>query len=255
MTYVVIWPNANQKLPECFHFGETLTTFLDPDKATQFPSIAEAQAAIAAYNGTNLDLKPVSSISLKNAYLKEIAGGFSQRSFPCLNTALSRPYKKESASEVLAWHIAVQKSRPSSMRDTDIATWPTLHQLFKHIFNTASFYSPDYKEKFFSFEMCVDYDSSFDTFKKELDMIIDHITLLDNKGNKLISVFDHFLCEHGNKAMFVCMKDGTYQLISARSSRGHILSKGTLEHVFKYWRDHRPYKVDPAQEPDEIDSD
>lgn len=168
-------------------------------------------------------------------YEKFLAEGTIRRSFELLDKTVSRKYNNESPEEILKWWISYKGD--DHVRHEDYMTWPDIYTCFKYLHVVELWNSKDYKEKYLSFQMKVSPDGNLEDFKKELNLVVEDITRLDEDGNKVISIFDHYLCEGGDSVNFLIRPNGTYA-IEGRYT--HKVS-GTLEEVFKYWKAERYY--------------
>lgn len=169
-------------------------------------------------------------------FKRNLAEGMVRRSFEVVNKKISRAYNGESPKQILRWWISLQ-GQDDKIRYEDYKTWPKLYSVFKHIWDKQGFHSSDYKEIYHTFEVRVPKNSNLKDFKKELDLIVPHITYLDKKGNKIIGVIDHHLGKNGNIVNFIVKPNDVYALVS----RWEDKIEGTLEEVFNYWKTHRYY--------------
>lgn len=154
-----------------------------------------------------------------------------------INKSVSKPYNNESKKEVLKWWLEYSKLDDGLVKYEHYKTWPQLNTLYNHIDSINRYYSNNYKCKFISAKMFVKKESNLTSFLKELKLIEDEITLLDERGNKVIKIFDHYLGEGGNFADFTINKDGSYSI----KGRWSTYITGGLPEVFEYWKENRYY--------------
>jgi len=139
----------------------------------------------------------------KEKFDEWVKNGMVRRRFDILNKKLSRKYNGETPEEVLAWRISVRED-VDAIRYEDYKTWPDLYSVFKHLFNCSSYYSKGEVGKLqHSFSVYTRRDGKLDDFEKELNLILPHVTYLDDDGGKMINVFDHYLSEGGNSMSLV----------------------------------------------------
>lgn len=157
------------------------------------------------------------------AFQKWCSHGMIRRTIDLINKKYSRKYNNEGKLEVLDWHI-----NQSNIRYEDFATWPALYSTFKNIWNVLK-----YENKEISFEMAVHKDSSFETFVEELNLVLPHITFIDDNGYKIISIIDHGLGAGGNFSSFLYKSDEDCAITGRFSSPQ---KEGNLREVFDYWK-------------------
>ena len=154
--------------------------------------------------------------------------GMIRREFKLLDKTISRKYNNESNLEVLEWHL----NKTDEIRFEDYKTWPNLYSVFSNLWDVET-----YQDKTLSFSMYVRPDSTFDKFKEELELVLQHITRLED-GYKVISVFDRFCGAGGNFATFEYKSDDDCKLCS----RWNEITTGNLQEVFKVWKEDRYYE-------------
>lgn len=165
--------------------------------------------------------------------------GMVRRRFNIIDKKLSRKYKNETPEEVLVWYISVRED-VDGIRYEDYQTWPKLHSVFKHLFDRVSYYSKrDDGKLLHSFSVSTRRDGRLEDFKKELNLVLPHITYLDNNGDKIINVFDHYLSEHGNSVSLIAHKNGKF---SVEGKYNDAVTNADLEKCFNYLKRERYYE-------------
>ena len=239
MNFVICFKNDLLGFTEFFNLGgNNLVTFLNPGHAWYFDSEKEARDFIEKYNASGLELGIITSEKAEKEYAKQLNLGFPYRRMPIKNLSLSRVYKNESADEVLEWWKAQNKTTENEVAYDHYKTWPNLYQKFKNLFQVCAYNNKDYTKKYYSVEMRVSQGDKFETFKEELERVVDYITYKDKDGGKIIPIFDRFLSAGGDSANFVINKDGTYSILV----RWQNPYTGTLEQIFNYWMKERYYE-------------
>lgn len=175
----------------------------------------------------------------KEKFDEWVKNGMVRRKFDIVDKKLSRKYNNETPEEILAWWIAKWEDK-SGVRYEDYKTWPKLNSVFKHLSDCVSYYSKGYSGPLLhSFSVFTGRDGKFEDFKKELDLILPHITHLNDNGDKLIDVFDHYLSESGNSVKLVAHKNGKF---SVEGRYDTPIKNSDLEKCFEYLRQERYYE-------------
>lgn len=151
-----------------------------------------------------------------------------------VDKSISRKYNNETPDEVLDWWIKYKNNNDSAIRYEDYKTWPKLYDVFECLWEAKK-----YEIGAMSFEMRVGKETKFETFKDQLDKIIDHVTHLNEEDGKVIDIFDRFLSEGGNTVYLVVNKNGTY---SVNGRFNEIVKEKSLRECFDYLQKERYYK-------------
>jgi hypothetical protein len=220
--------------------GDHIDLHLDPTLADKFPSKEEAQSFIDRHV-TNSELVSVIQLATaEKAWKKFIRAGYPAGQMN-ITSPLSRKYKGESADEVLALWIAYCKYYAANgdgrIKQSHYSSWPNLYSKFDCLWDTVQYEDKDDLQ--LTFSMRVGKNTRFEVFKKELNTVLPHVTLVTKNGDKQINVFDHYLSAGGNTVYFLVRKDGTYALTSRYES---IVVEGDLKTVFDYWKKNRYYQ-------------
>lgn len=127
------------------------------------------------------------------------------------------------------WYDKFENS--GKMAYKDYASWPHLSSVFDHIFDICI----DSRGEFYC-SLYVNKKSSYDNFINDINIIRDKI----NNRSFTADIFDHYLCEGGNKVDLNINDDDTGSI-----SGGYMFSRGfegTLEECFEYLKKHRYYR-------------
>lgn len=88
-----------------------------------------------------------------------------------------------------------------SINYSDYRTWPQVWEVFKNIHSVNAHYGtlhPDDNALIRSFEIQVTKNSVFSDFQSEIMQYVDRIEHVDDDGNKIISIHDHYLWRGGD---------------------------------------------------------
>lgn len=217
----------------------------NPDYATKFSSKQKAKDFINKYipqNGISAREKIVLLKGAKtkfNKWVKTIQTGGILNTYN-IKSFLSKPYQGENKYKVLQWWIDIHKDDTIDLIDyKHYETWPNLYELFDHIFNVQEYCdTEDYSKKYLSFSIRVNKNSRYQTFKKEIDLILPHITFIDDKNSKIIDIFDRYLSEGGNSVYLHAHTDGKF---SVKGRYNTIIEKTILKKCFEYLKRERYY--------------
>lgn len=212
----------------------------DPQFASVFDTEEVARGAIAKMIAMKKYARPANRAEHVQDFLKRAREGLVRREFPYGDPKYNVPYdpNKHSKKHVLDWHIFHVRSENKISYEV-YETYPNLYEVFNHIHEVTT-YLDDTQGQVMSFSMEVNKNSKLKAFKNELDCVKDLVTLKDSDGRKQISIFDHYLCAHGNSAEFLIWPDNkTY---SIEENYGGEVVRGDLKTVFKYWKKNRYYK-------------
>lgn len=222
---------------ECYYLRVNQSNWdeiFDPTFATSFKTKKEAKQWMKTNTTMSEHAQVVNAKTAIKNYTDFMKNGGIRRSFDFVNNDLSRPYKKESPEEILNWHLTID---PDELRFEDYCTWPNLYERFEHLWAVERYHNDDFTDTFSSVSLRFKKSSKYDVFKKELNLVLPHVTLVDKKGYKIFSVFDHFLAEGGNVvSLFYKTDDDCYI-----SGRWVDKFSGTLEKCFTYLKTKRSY--------------
>ena len=122
---------------------------------------------------------------------------------------------------------------------TILTTWPQLYSISKHLWDVEGYHSDDYKEIYTTFSVYTRKDGNFEDFQRELNMVMDKVTYKDDDGFLVMSIFDHFLSEHGNSVSLLIHPKTKQVKVSGRWHKEDFTS---LEEAFNYMRRERYYE-------------
>jgi hypothetical protein len=207
----------------------------DPRVATIFPSKKAAQdwannePQMSKYLKVETDIVGI----IKN-FQQWLDSGMVRRHFDAPNdyNTLYYPHKNNSM-DVLKWNYqhAVQGD---DMRVSQKVYESWAHQMFHHfdfIQDFAAYWSNDYREKYISFTIKVGPKSTFGSFKREIDMLLNNFefTHLDDENNLMIEIFENDL--HETRHMVLLMEDRENDKWSIQNLRYNFNGSKELERV------------------------
>jgi len=202
----------------------------NPNAATEFKRKIDAKEWVANNTtfceyGVAIDRKE--AIDKFDAWVER---GMVRRSFQAL-TNLSRKYNGEPREEILQWRF---DSFFEDIKQEDYKSWPELSEIFDCLSAVDG-----YGDESLTVSMHVNKDTRFETFKNELDLVLDRITYKTDDGDICIRILDRFLSENGNSAWFYINIDGTY---SIEERYGEGIERVSLKKAFNYWKKYRYYE-------------
>ena len=239
MTYI-IQHDFNQGTP---YYVKTVdnTEFQEiynPKIATQFKTKKEAQQWIDVYSSMKSHSKVVDFEKSVQKYEEWVNGDTIRRTIACINRTMSRKYNNESLEDIIDWWI-YQTQNGYKIDYEDYKTWPQLYSISKHLWEVEGYHSGDYKEIYITFRVYARKDGNFEDFQRELNMVMDKVTYKDDDGFLVMSIFDHFLSEHGNSVSLL-IHPKTKQV--KVGGRWHKEDFASLEEAFNYMRRERYYE-------------
>ena len=169
----------------------------NPKFATTFNTTEEAQSWIDTYSSMADFSKIVEASEAIEDYEQFVNGGTVRRTLACINTSMSRPYNGEGLKEVIDWWIYANLN-DDEIKFEDYQTWPRLYSISKHLSEVQTYHNKEYTEEYITFEIYTEPKGRFKDFEKELNMVIDKVTLKDGDGYLDFPIFDHYLSEGGN---------------------------------------------------------
>jgi len=247
MKYIVSLNFGESRYYVCFNQDGSYNESYSPVNASQFES--KKEAINWAKNKTTFGEYAVAVPfdEEKQKFDSWVANGMIRRSFPAIDRNLSRKYnpEKDDKFAVLDWRYKyATKVNECQIHFEDYETWPELYGVFSHLWGVES-----YNDNTISFSICAARNSKFETFKTELDLVIDKVTHAKNE-NKVLRIFDHFCGEGGNFSYLVQQKNGKWAVTGSYSK---YVENATLEECFKYIKKYRYY--DHLDYDDEYDDD
>lgn len=239
MTYI-IQHDFNQGTP---YYVKTVdnTEFQEiynPKIATQFKTKKEAQQWIDVYSSMKSHSKVVDFEKSVQKYEEWVNGDTIRRTIACINRTMSRKYNNESLEDIIDWWI-YQTQNGYKIDYEDYKTWPQLYSISKHLWEVEGYHSGDYKEIYITFSVYTRKDGNFEDFQRELNMVMDKVTYKDDDGFLIMSIFDHFLCEHGNSVSLLIHPETQQVKVGGRWRKEDFPS---LEEAFNYMKRERYYE-------------
>jgi len=155
----------------------------NPHKATPFINKQGAKKWIkqnTAIEKSDYTLKHKKEICY--IFDKWVEEGMIISSHPPLDRTIARKYNGETKKEVLDWHVRktiAQNNDNFVIRHDDEETWPELSEIFECISCFESFLHDEDDENSdikYSFYFCLEKDSKYSVFKKELDLVLPYVT-------------------------------------------------------------------------------
>lgn len=231
-TYIIAYYNSLISINEYFRLeNNQLVSYFDPEKATLFESTEKANIFIKEYVASDLEfvVKPLEQCVEK--YKNKLKEGFKFNTLPLKNKKLSVKYNGESAKKVLDWWIQVKTNSEETIKYEDYKTWPHLYQKFKCLHDIDCFHDYETNSREITFSFRVQPTTTFEDLNKEFNLIKNHITYTDKKGNKIITIIDHQLNQYDSRYLII-LPNNKYRL----KGRHSIYSEGTFEEVFDFWK-------------------
>ncbi|MCP3699159.1 MAG: hypothetical protein GY920_11475 [Aliivibrio sp.] len=216
------------KLSDEKNFNETY----NPWYATKFSSKKEAKDWIDMYSPLEDDSTVVAYKKEYDRFKEWCDKGMIKRSIECIDPSISRPYNDEKLEDVIDWWI---RSNGSYIKEEHYKTWPKLLSIACHLVDVEFF-----REDGVSFQIKTSRDGDFKVFEKELELVIDRVTRIDERGFLIFSVFDHYLSEGGNSVCLLIHPKTKEVEISGRYEG--VIEFTSLKKAFKYLKKNRYYE-------------
>jgi hypothetical protein len=212
----------------------------NPEFATAFATAEEAMAW--ATENTTIE-EYISAIPAADAiaeFRKWADTGLTRGKRPLVNKDMNRMYNGEGKEDVLQWRMWARKNDGNVKFDV-YRSWPDLYSVWSNVWGIKAWSDDEDASKWnVTFEIFVRKNSSFDLFNQELNYILPMVTVVDDDGWKELSVFDHYLCEGGNKVEIFVSPDGTKFATGNRWGRSD--EEMTMEELFNYLKKERWYE-------------
>lgn len=221
--------------------NELLST-LNPNKATSFNSFDEAFKFVSKY------IKNIDSINLVNNISEDIEIFNKWTNNPIIYkekvlSESSYKYTNENAKDVFLWILnknTILAKNEGTFRSEDVYTWQ-LESHFSNISNIDCFI--DNNEVVNCIEMKVSENSDFESFQKELSLLLSyHNYKAENTDLNCLAIpiFDHECCQFAKYYLFV-YENGKYSIDTDSLQSDTLHNSFDLEYIFKYWKEYRYY--------------
>lgn len=220
-------------LPDNKEFEEVY----NPKFATTFGSHKEAKTWIDTYSPMAQFCKIVETTKAIEDHEKFVNSGTVRRTLVCINTSMSRPYNGEKLEEVIDWWVYANLN-DGKIKYEHYETWPKLYSISKHLFEAKIYSNRNHTEEYITFEIYTNSKGKFEEFQKELNMVMDKITLKDDEGYLDFPIFDHYLSEGGNSVSLFIHPETNKVKIGNRWGSNDLDS---LEDAFEYMKQERYY--------------
>jgi hypothetical protein len=206
--------------------------FHDPRKASHFDSIEDAKEFCKLFDYEDRKIEPVTK------HIKAFEKcNYVYRKIAMLDKSMDIKYdgKKHDAIAVLDWRIKHAKASEKAVSFENYRTWPDLYSVFTYLHSLTKYNSRDYKSLFYSVQLKTPKNGNYKEFYKELRLVLDYCTFIDEDGRKIFDIFDHELCEYERRSL----RFGGDQNCTINNGRCDMF-EGTLEECFnlmkrEYW--------------------
>lgn len=228
--YYVRFSHSNQ---------DSFEEIYNPSFATPFTSKKEAENWVKTYSS----MEEYSCIVEREPEIRKFTtwshNGMPRRVLSCTNLSYSRPYNNESLDEVIDWWIW-QTSHDDEIKYEHYKTWPELYSLSPHLMKVQGFLEDE--KILITFEIYTSKKGKFEEFEKEINRVINKVTLKDENGYAVFPVFDHYLSEGGNSVSMLIHPESEDVIIRHRFKTLYPgLTFPSLEDGFKYLKKERYY--------------
>lgn len=198
----------------------------DLESATKFKTKKAAKEVVSSLTYAEYcKIKKLSDVLPE--FLEWKQRGMVRRVIPKISN-WSRKYNKDGLEEVIAFH-KYHKDNEQEIRFEDYTTWPNVGHFLKCFYEMVRYNSADYTKTMDTFSLMVERTAEYQTFKKELKILLPHITHIDKDGFAIMSIFDHELSEYESR-YFLYSKDKDEHYIKNHHDRE--LFTGTLKQCF-----------------------
>jgi hypothetical protein len=199
----------------------------DLEAATKFKTKKAAKEVIDSITFAEYcKIKKLSEVLPK--FLEWKQGGMVRREIPKIS-GMSRKYDGEGLEEVIAFH-KYHHDHEQEVRYEDYRTWPNVDRFLECFYKMERYHSADYTKTMDTFQMKVERTAAYTTFKKELKLLLPHITHIGEDGFAIMSIFDHE-CSAYESRYFLYNGDKDEHHIKNHYDR--VLFTGTLKQCFE----------------------
>lgn len=199
----------------------------DLEAATQFKTKKAAKEVVNSI--THAEYCKIKKLSDElPTFLEWKQDGMVRRELPKISK-MSRKYNKEGLKEVIAFH-KYHRDHEDEIRSEDWRTWPNVGHFLECFYDMERYNSEDYATTTDTFKVKVERTAEYKTFKKELKLLLPHITHIDKDGFATMSIFDHELSFHETR-YFLYDKDKDEHHI--KNHYGRMLFTGTMKQCFE----------------------
>ena len=214
------------------YFGDSegiIIGYHNPRLATLFNTKEEAQNFCKTF-----DLEDVKIDRKEKHYKSFDKCNYVYRQINKIDNTHSRNFNSETPEEILEWWKKTKSLPEKSVKFEHYRTWPHLFSVFDHLWDLVSYNSRDYKEQYQTCQIKVLIDSSLESFKKELDLVLVYCTFFQD-GYKVFPIIDHELSEYESR-YFLYKDDSDCKITNGNYDK----FSGTLEQCLnkmkqQYW--------------------
>lgn len=199
----------------------------DLEAATKFKTKKAAKEVI---NSTTFakycSIKKLSEVLPEFLTWKE--QGMVRREIPKI-TSMSQKYDGEGLEEVIAFH-KYHKDHEQKVRYEDWRTWPNVGHFLECFYDMERYNSADHTKTMDSFKVKVERTAEYETFEKELKILLPHITYIDDDRFAVMSIFDYELSEYESRYFLYNIDKDEHRI---KNHYDNILFTGTLKECFE----------------------
>jgi hypothetical protein len=201
----------------------------DLEAATKFKTKKAAKEVVSSITFSEYcKIKNLSDVLPE--FLEWKQRGMVRREIPKISKK-SRKYDGEGLEEVIAFH-KYHKDHEREVRHEDWSTWPNVGHFLECFHDMERYHSEDYTKTMDTFKLKVERTAEYKTFKKELKILLPHITHIDEDGFAIMSIFDHELSYHETR-YFLYDKNSVKDEHHIKNHYDHVLFSGTLKQCFE----------------------
>jgi hypothetical protein len=214
----------------------------NPHKATLFKSKALAQQWMKDHTTFTQYAQYVNAKEAIAAYDEWISNGGVRRVIEYVDNKFSRKYdpKKDTAIDVLNWRYDQSKRNEATIRYEDYRTWPQLHSLFSHIFNTETYRVNEGDSPYqTTFQIYTSKNGDLKKFKEELKLILPKAEIITEDGYAQFQIFD-YECSEFDTYHFLYKNAKDCKIVASRY-RTQVMAEGDVKYVFEYMKRERYY--------------
>lgn len=241
MSYICYFENSNisSNKKEFLYIQENqLVGTYNPEQAETFNSQKDAEEWVSKFIHRGEDVFYTNEIESELIKFNNWMNKPIYRIQPLIS---EHSYKKtdETPEEIFNWWVQyhrITNEKSGAFRFEDYQTW-NICGAFQNIESTETHINNETKKRSLSVTMAVDTNDCFNTFKAELSLALNFVTLTDEDTNALIiTITDYELCERDQYYLYV-YPDNTYVIDDYHCSED---TPKTLEEIFEYWKKQRP---------------
>lgn len=209
--------------------GDSIEEVYDLECATRFKTKKEAKALI---DDTKYEeyCEVVKYDDVIGDFMEWKNAGMVRRHISKIDRSYSRPFDKDKDDlESVINFYKFHTENEDSVKFSDYTTWPNLDFFLKNFYHLNSYYTDGMSDKLMSAQLMVNKNADFDTFKKEVELMSQYVTFMDDDGLCVFDIFEHTLSEFDSYYFHYNKNEDKHKIVG----RYRKMFSGSLEKCFE----------------------